>query len=142
MDKYCGTARAFATRASSKCCGDATEVFSACWQDEDKPYLAAFLDRPAQAGQAADALPDLTDEETARKWILSDPPAFCNTQDKQVLRQVLNGYDQETADFYRWHIDYTQEELASLIARKTGLRFGKILDLVPWSAARADASCA
>ena len=75
--------------------------------------------------------PDLTDEETARKWILSDPPAFCNTQDKQVLRQVLNGYDQETADFYRWHIDYTQEELASLIARKTGLRFGKILDLVP-----------
>ena len=115
----------------SKCCGGATEVFSACWQDEDRPYLAAFLDRPAQAGQAADALPDLTDEETARKWILSDPPAFCNTQDKQVLRQVLNGYDQETADFYRWHIDYTQEELASLIARKTGLRFGKILDLVP-----------
>lgn len=115
----------------SKCCGGATEVFSACWQDEDKPYLAAFLDRPAQAGQAADALPDLTDEETARKWILSAPPAFCNTQDKQVLRQVLNGYDQETADFYRWHIDYTQEELASLIARKTGLRFGKILDLVP-----------
>ena len=115
----------------SKCCGGATEVFSACWQDEDKPYLAAFLDRPTQAGQAADALPDLTDEETARKWILSDPPAFCNTQDKQVLRQVLNGYDQETADFYRWHIDYTQEELASLIARKTGLRFGKILDLVP-----------
>ena len=115
----------------SKCCGGATEVFSACWQDEDKPYLAAFLDRPAQAGQAADALPDLTDEETARKWILSAPSAFCNTQDKQVLRQVLNGYDQETADFYRWHIDYTQEELASLIARKTGLRFGKILDLVP-----------
>ena len=115
----------------SKCCGGATEVFSACWQDEDKPYLATFLDRPAQAGQAADALPDLTDEETARKWILSAPPAFCNTQDKQVLRQVLNGYDQETADFYRWHIDYTQEELASLIARKTGLRFGKILDLVP-----------
>ena len=58
------------------------------------------------------------DEETARKWILSAPPAFCNTQDKQVLRQVLNGYDQETADFYRWHIDYTQEELATLIARK------------------------
>lgn len=115
----------------SKCCGGATEVFSACWQDEDKPYLAAFLDRPAQAGQAADTLPDLTDEETARKWILSAPSAFCNTQDKQVLRQVLNGYDQETADFYRWHIDYTQEELASLIARKTGLRFGKILDLVP-----------
>lgn len=115
----------------SKCCGGATEVFSACWQDEDKPYLATFLDRPAQAGQAADTLPDLTDEETARKWILSAPPAFCNTQDKQVLRQVLNGYDQETADFYRWHIDYTQEELASLIARKTGLRFGKILDLVP-----------
>lgn len=115
----------------SKCCGGATEVFSACWQDEDKPYLAAFLDRPTQTGQAADTLPNLTDEETARKWILSDPPAFCNTQDKQVLRQVLNGYDQETADFYRWHIDYTQEELASLIARKTGLRFGKILDLVP-----------
>lgn len=115
----------------SKCCGGATELFSSCWQNEDKPYLAAFRDIAAQGVGDTAALPDLTVEENARRWILTSPSAFCNTQDKGILGQVLNGYDQETADFYRWTADYTQEELRSLIERKTGLKFGHIIDLIP-----------
>lgn len=117
----------------SKCCGGATELFSTCWQDEDKPYLAAFRDLMTQEQSEPQTLPDLTDEQQARRWILSSPPAFCNTQDKGILAQVLNGYDQETADFYRWSVRYTQAELQHIIEEKTGLLFGKILALDPLS---------
>ena len=74
---------------------------------------------------------DLTDEKTAQEWILSSPKAFCNTKDAAVLGQVLNNYDQETQDFYRWTVDFTQSELAELIRRKSGLDFGEIIDLQP-----------
>ena len=74
---------------------------------------------------------DLTDEKSAQEWILSSPEAFCNTKDAAVLGQVLNNYDQETQDFYRWAVDFTQSELAELIRRKSGLEFGEIVDLQP-----------
>ncbi|MEI3118312.1 MAG: hypothetical protein V8T12_05330 [Parabacteroides johnsonii] len=64
---------------------------------------------------------------------LHSPEAFCNTSDKEILRQVFNNYDQETTDFYRWQVSYTQDELAELIHRKSGIDFGQILDLVPVS---------
>ena len=115
----------------SKCCGGVTELFSSCWQDQDKPYLSAFRDLTLQESEEAETLPDLTKEDVARRWILSTPPAFCNTQDEHVLRQVLNSYDQETTDFYRWTVCYTQEELSDLIERKTGLHFGRIISLEP-----------
>lgn len=110
----------------SKCCGGAMEEFQYCWADTPKPYLRALADtaRP-------DSLPDLTDERQAREWICSSPESFCNTRDRGILAQVLNGYDRETTDFYRWRVEYTQAELAGLIARKTGMDFGRILDLVP-----------
>ena len=82
-------------------------------------------------GQSGNNFPDLTQEEEARKWIHSAPNAFCNTADKKILCQVLNNYDQETTDFYRWKVFYKQEELAELIHRKSGIDFGQILDLVP-----------
>ena len=70
-------------------------------------------------------------KKNALRWIRSEPTAFCNTQDKKVLLQVLNDYDQETADFYRWHVHYTQEELSTLIQQKTKMDFGCIVDLIP-----------
>ncbi len=73
---------------------------------------------------------DLTKEEDARKWIMSNPDAFCNTNDKKILSQVLNDYDQETIDFYRWKVVYSQEELTALIARHAP-QLGKIIDLIP-----------
>lgn len=74
---------------------------------------------------------DLTQEAEAERWIRTSPEAFCNTQDKHILSQVLNNYDQETTDFYRWKVSYTQEELSSLIQKRTGTDYGQIIDLVP-----------
>lgn len=111
----------------SKCCGGATEEFSTCWEDDHKPYLEASRD----ADKEHDILPDLSEEENARAWILSAPDAFCNTDSHQVLQQVLNNYDRETTDFYRWRVEYSQKAVAGLLRRKTKTDFGKIIDLVP-----------
>lgn len=188
----------------SKCCGGVTERFSACWADEDFPYLQAIRDNAAGyrlsrticSGPAEDTgimanqlesvptprtetraechscriasettakasetsevqrdntyqpnkriaivskpadessadVPDLSDEQTARNWILSSPEAFCNTSDPALLSTVLNSYDQETADFYRWRVEYTQEELSDLLRRRSGIDFGSVLELRP-----------
>lgn len=76
-------------------------------------------------------IPDLSDEQTAREWILSSPEAFCNTSDPALLSTVLNSYDQETADFYRWRVEYSQEELRDLLRRRSGIDFGSVLELRP-----------
>lgn len=109
----------------SKSCGGATELFENCWEERNVPYLESFSD--SKSGQ----LPDLTQEDEAEKWILSQPDAFCATTDKHVLSQVLNGYDQETTDFYRWEVTYSQKELSDLIRKKSGIDFGEIIDLIP-----------
>lgn len=85
----------------SKCCGGVTEEYQYCWENIRKPYLAS----------------------------VQDP--FCNTRDRHILSQVLNDYDQETADFYRWQVEYTQEELAELIRQRSGRDYGEIIDLQP-----------
>jgi SpoIID/LytB domain protein len=74
---------------------------------------------------------DLKVESNAVKFIRGNPDAFCNTGDEKLLRQVLNDYDQSTKAFYRWEVQFTQEELAALIREKSGIDFGKIRDLVP-----------
>ena len=189
----------------SKCCGGVSERFSACWADEDFPYLQAIRDNAAGyrmyrttcSGPAEDTgimasqlesvpttcaetraechsrriasettaktasetsevqrdttyqpdkriaivskpadessadVPDLSDEQTAREWILSSPEAFCNTADPCLLSTVLNSYDQETADFYRWKVEYTQAGLSDLLRRRSGIDFGDVLELRP-----------
>lgn len=114
----------------SKCCGGISEEFQYCWENIRKPYLLSVEDK-APLGSIPTM--DLTDEEAAREWILSSPEAFCNTHDEAVLGQVLNNYDQETQDFYRWTVEFTQAELSVLIAQKTGIDFGGIKNLVPLS---------
>ena len=85
----------------SKCCGGETEEFQYCWEDTPKPYLISFHD------------------------------PYCNTSDRQILRQVLNDYDQETPDFYRWTVSYSRKEISELINRKLKDDFGEIEDLIP-----------
>lgn len=117
----------------SKCCGGVTEEFQYCWEDTPKNYLNSVRDiiqGVKSAGTAAPApLPSLQDEAAADAWIRSNPPAFCNTTDKKILSQVLNDYDQETADFYRWKVTLTQEKLKQLLDEKLKMNFGDILDL-------------
>ena len=117
----------------SKCCGGVTEEFQYCWEDTPKNYLSSVRDiiqGVKSVGSAAPApLPSLQDEAAADAWIRSTPPAFCNTTDKKILSQVLNDYDQETADFYRWKVTLTQEKLKQLLDEKLKMNFGDILDL-------------
>jgi len=95
----------------SKCCGGVTEEFQYCWEDTPKPYLVSVPDTADAANPAAEP--------------------FCNTHDERILKQVLNDYDQETPDFYRWEVSYTQEQLSALVSEKLKMDFGKILDLIP-----------
>lgn len=111
----------------SKCCGGAIEEFQYCWENIKKPYLQALPDTLPDTTP----LPDLTDETVARQWILSSPDAFCNTTDQKVLSQVLNDFDQETTDFYRWSQTYSQAEVKLLLEEKLEVRFGDIIDLIP-----------
>jgi len=112
----------------SKSCGGISETFENCWAPEHYPYLTKVIDNPTEpAGFEL----DLTVEANAENWIRKNPEAFCNTNDKKVLAQVLNNYDQETTDFYRWKVEYSQAEIAELINRRSGFDFGEIIDLIP-----------
>lgn len=110
----------------SKCCGGVTERFSACWEDVDYEYLQAFRDTLHK-----EPLPPLETEEGARAWIESTPDAFCSSVAPEVLSQVLNNYDRETNDFYRWQVEYSQEEMSRLVAERSGIDFGLIEELQP-----------
>lgn len=110
----------------SKCCGGALEEFQFCWEDVEHPYLKKRRDSVTHM-----ELPDLSKEEEADKWIRNSPEAFCNTTDEHILRQVLNNYDRETTDFYRWKVVYTQKELSDLVLERSGMDYGVIQELVP-----------
>jgi SpoIID/LytB domain protein len=112
----------------SKSCGGISEAFENCWAPERHPYLVPVIDNnDVPLGFEL----DLTDETNAENWIRETPPAYCNTTDKRILEQVLNNYDQETTDFYRWKVEYSQEELSELLARRSNIHFGQIIDLIP-----------
>lgn len=110
----------------SKCCGGITEEFQYCWENTPKTYLTAVRDIALGVEHTQ---PNLTNEEEAEKWIRFNPPAFCNTQDKKILAEVLNDYDQETVNFYRWKETLSQEKLQQLIADKLKMDLGAILDM-------------
>ncbi len=94
----------------SKCCGGRMELFSTCWEDKDYPYLQP--------------LPDTAD-------CVEGGDVFCDTKDEKILSQVLNDYDLETKDFYRWRTEYSRTEVSDLVRRRSGMDFGTIRDLVP-----------
>lgn len=112
----------------SKCCGGMVELFENVWEPVHHPYLQSFVDNDKEP---SGFILDLKKEEMAVKWIIGQPEAFCNTRDKKILSQVLNDYDQETNDFYRWVVTYTQQEISELIANRTGVDFGLVQEIIP-----------
>lgn len=112
----------------SKCCGGVFERFENCWESVPHPYLMERRD-----SEHPEECPDLSIERNAEEWILGTPSAFCDTADSSVLSQILNNYDQETADFYRWKVEYTQDDLSAIIKERSGIDFGKIINLIPVS---------
>ena len=119
----------------SKCCGGILEEFQNCWENSPKPYLVGLYDNKSgkvnQENSSASDLPDFSNEGNVRAWILGNPPAFCDTKDKKILEQVLNNYDQETTDFYRWKVYYSNEEISQLVKQRSGIDFGEIQELIP-----------
>jgi len=111
-----------------KCCGGIVEKFENVWEPTVHPYLTKVVDNESISTEYET---DLSSEENACKWILGTPPAFCNTYDTEVLKQVLNDYDQETQDFFRWKVVLTQAEIKDLLFRKIGIDVGDVLDLIP-----------
>jgi len=108
----------------SKSCGGVSEAFENAWEDTPIPYLQPISD-------AAIEYPLIRDEAQAEQWILASPEAYCNTTDGNILRQILPSFDQETTDFFRWKIEYRREELEAVLAAKSGINFGTLLDLAP-----------
>ena len=102
----------------SKCCGGITERYATAWEDTDIPYLEPIDDGPSHF-----------QSYTPEAWIRSSPPAYCSTNDSELLSRVLPGFDQETQDFYRWQVAYTPEELADLINKRLDVALGPIRDL-------------
>ncbi len=92
----------------SKCCGGRSELFENCWEDSRHEYLESVADR--KEGMERD---------------------FCDSDDEDVLSQVLNSYDLETKDFYRWSVRYGKGELGELIRRRSGLDLGAVTELRP-----------
>jgi sporulation protein spoIID-related protein len=109
----------------SKCCGGYTERFSSCWAEVDYPYLTVLPDSDGSR------LKPITDEATARSFVLSSPDVFCNTTDSNIIRQVFNDYDCSTESFFRWKVTYSVDEISEIVASRSGIDFGSILDLVP-----------
>ena len=109
----------------SKCCGGMTEEFSTCWENKDFPYLKAVRD------EEDGSIRDLTDEKVAEKWIRSSPQSWCDSRHGSILRRILNNYDLETHDFYRWTVRYTQSELSRIVNHNSKSDYGSIIDLIP-----------
>ncbi len=112
----------------SKCCGGIAELFENCWEPVNHPYLTAVIDNP-ESPKGFET--DLTNEENAVPWLKNAPEAFCNTKDEEVLKQVLNEYDWTAKDFYRWTVEFKNDELSALILKRSGRDFGQIMDLIP-----------
>lgn len=112
----------------SKSCGGITESFENVWEPVKYDYLTSIIDYKFEQDNYN---LDFSSESNSHKWIVSNPPAFCKTSDQAILSQVLPSFDQETKDFYRWHVEYSQEEISSIIKTKSGFDFGPITDLIP-----------
>ncbi|WP_346854012.1 SpoIID/LytB domain-containing protein [uncultured Draconibacterium sp.] len=112
----------------SKCCGGIAELFENCWEPVNHPYLSAVIDNPVPPKGFET---DLTMEKNSVVWLNNKPEAFCNTDDEEVLKQVLNEYDWTAKDFYRWKVEYSQKDLSALILKRSGHDFGDIYDMIP-----------
>jgi len=108
----------------SKACGGRTELFEHTWEETSIPYLQSISD-------SAQRYPQVFSEADAERWIFSSPDVYCNTVNGRILKQILPSFDQETTDFFRWHVEYTQAQLVSILQTKSEIDFGAIIDIIP-----------
>jgi SpoIID/LytB domain protein len=104
----------------SKCCGGMSESYRSAWDDRDVPYLRSVYDGPPPRPAFE-----------AGAWILGDPPAYCNTEDRVLLARLLPGFDQKTRDFFRWTVVLSGEEIRRHVREKLGPDLGVVRALEP-----------
>ena len=85
----------------SKCCGGVSEEYRVAWDDRNIPYLSSVVD------------------------------PYCDTNDKELLAQILPDFDRETRDFRRWRVEYGSEELGRIVRQRVGVDLGAIRELEP-----------
>lgn len=107
-----------------KCCGGQTDVFATAWEEASFLYLSSITDH-------TEAHAPVDHEEDAAAWLRSNPPAYCNTADPDILRRILPAFDLETLHFYRWRVEYSREELEEILKAKSGIDFGELSALEP-----------
>jgi stage II sporulation protein D len=108
----------------SKCCGGLTERYDSAWGNQEVHYLNSLSDSPVSH-------PPMETEEQAVAWILSEPAAYCNTRDDELLGRILRETDRETRDFFRWRVEYFPGELSDILKHKSGLDFGVLKEIIP-----------
>ena len=108
----------------SKACGGRTELFENCWEETHIPYLQSVSDSSVNSSP-------ILNEPDAERWIFSSPDVYCNSTDGTMLQHVLPSFDQETTDFFRWHIEYSRKQLEEILHMKSGIDFGTVMDIVP-----------
>jgi peptidoglycan hydrolase-like amidase len=111
----------------SKSCGGMTEVYRAAWEDREVPYLASVYD--GGVSERSGYRMPLSQESNAEAWITAHPPSFCGVVAPDLLARIVPSFDQETQDFYRWRVDYTQRELNEILRARLGVDFGRVRDL-------------
>lgn len=109
-----------------KACGGMTEDYATCWDQRAVSYLSHVAD-------AAGPLAPIRSEAEAERWILSCPAVHCHTSDPALLEKILPAFDRETADFFRWQVRYSREELEEILRAKSGIDFGTLQGLTPLS---------
>ncbi len=108
----------------SKACGGITENFETAWEERSVPYLRSISDAPF-------SYPPLRTEEEAERWILSKPEAYCHIKEHSLVERILPELDRQTKDFFRWKVEYDQEELEEILREKSGYDFGRLKEINP-----------
>jgi len=108
----------------SKACGGITEDFRTAWSNTRIPYLTSVSDGPVSYNT-------ISSEEDAINWIQSNPNAYCNVRNKQLLKRILAVSDRQTQNFFRWTVSYTRKELEEIIVKKSGISIGTLKEIIP-----------
>ena len=110
----------------SKSCGGISENNENVWGDNPKEYLRAIFD--SRGGN----IPDFSNEEQLNKWIFEPPDCYCNNEyiSKSELKRFLGSVD-ESGDYFRWEITYSNEQLTKIINKKLNESFDSIESLIP-----------
>jgi len=108
----------------SKACGGITENFETVWGNRSVPYLKSISDA------SVPHRPIRTEEEASR-WILSKPEAYCHIKEEGLLERILPHVDLQTKDFFRWRVEYSQDELEEILREKSGFDFGSLREILP-----------